>query len=417
MERKTRPSAQVSSESHQVPTSGPLEGIRVIDAGSVLAGPIAGTILGDFGAEVIKIELPNVGDVLRHVPPQYQGVSLWWAVEGRNKKCITLDLRKLKGQDAFKRLVSVSDIIVENFLPGTFEKWHLSYEELRSVNKGIILVRCSGFGQEGPYSKRAGYDRAAQAIGGLMYLTGYPNSPPVRAGLSIVDYGTAVFSVLGALLALHYRNTLGWGEGQVVDCALYETVLRMYENHLPVYDKLGIVPERKGNVHAAAVPGDLFQSKDGRLVFISIANDRLFADLVKAIGQEELSHDPRFKTVVERTQHTEFLNNKVREWASKHFLKEIVDILEEHQICVGPLYTAKDIAEDEHFKQRGSVIEVEDRRIGKVKMQGVVPKLSLTPGKVRHTGRDLGEDTYAVLSQLLKYSDHEIERLKAEQVI
>ena len=396
--------------------NGPLENIRVLDIGNGLAGPIVATLLADFGAEVIKIEPPGEGDWLRRLMAPYKGVDLWWIVDGRNKKSLTLDLSKPGGQEVFKKMVPWADIVVENYTPGTLEKWGLGYEVLEKLNTGIILVRCSGFGQEGPYSKRAAYDRIGQSYSGIVYRTGHPESSPVFTGLSIADYSTAVFAAMGALTALHYRNTLGNGQGQVVDACLYESILRMYEGFVVQYDQRGIIAERAGNVRPFSMPGGLFPTKDGKLVLVSIVMDRQFVALAEAMDRSDLAQDVIFQTAEGRVENGEFLNNLVSEWVATKTTRELMEISGQYRLPMAPVFNARDICEDEHFRQRGSVIEVDHPVLGKVKMQGVTPKLSKTPGRVKHPGRAMGEDNHEVLSQF-GYSLKEIEKMKSEKII
>lgn len=396
---------------------GPLKGIRVLDIGTLLAGPFAATLMAEFGAEVIKVELPGTGDELRKDSPEAKGVPLWWMLEGRNKKSITLNLSKPEGQQVFKKLVPLADIVVENFSPGTLERWNLGYEVLQKLNPGVILVRVSGFGQDGPYRDRMGYDRIGQAMGGLVHTTGFPDSPPALAGVALADYSAALFATIGALVALRYRDTWGHGQGQVVDSSICESMLRMYQAHLVAYDQLGVIAERKGNVRPSTIPGGLFKSKDGKLVLIAIHTTSKFAVLAEVMGRKDLAQDPRLQTKVGRWENQEFLNNIVSEWVATKNLKELMEISRQSRFALGPVYNARDIAEDEHYRQRETVLEVEHPVLGKVKMQGIVPKLSMTPGRVRHLGRTLGEDTDEVLSRLLGYGDREIAMLRKDQVI
>ncbi len=398
-------------------SKGALRDIHILDIGSGLAGPIAATLLADFGAEVIKVEMPGVGDWLRQLVPKYGDIGLWWVVDGRNKKAITLNLAQPRGQEIIKKMVPWADIVVENYSPGTLEQWNLGYEVLRELNPGVILVRCSGFGQEGPYRNRLAYDRIGQAFSGIVYRTGFPESPPVFAGLSIADYSTAAFAAMGALIALHYRDTIGHGQGQVIDACLYESILRMYEGYVALYDTRGIIGERAGNIRPFAMPGGVFTTKEGRSVLISIVMDHQFGYLAEAMGRSDLAQEPLFKTREGRVQQQEFLNGLLGEWVATKTVKELMDISEKHRFPLAPIYNARDIVEDEHFRLRGSVVETEHPVLGKFKMQGVTPKLSLTPGKVRHPGRDLGENTDEVLSQMFGYSQQEIEKLRAEKII
>ena len=394
---------------------GALQDIHILDIGSGVAGPFMATLLADFGAEVIKVEDPDKGDWLRHLVPRFKDIGLWWLADGRNKKAITLNLTTPKGQEILKKMVPWADIVVENYSPGTLERWGLDYEVLRELNPGLILVRCSGFGQEGPYKNRLAYDRIGQAFSGIVYRTGFPDSPPSFAGLSIADYSTAAFAAMGALIALHYRDTTG--QGQVVDACLYESILRMYEGYVALYDQQGIIGERAGNVRPFAMPGGLFTAKDGKLVLITIVENHQFVYLAEAMGRSDLAQDPPFQTREGRADHNEYLNTVLSEWVVSKTVKELMDISEKYRFPLAPIYNAKDIVEDEHYQQRGSVVEVEHPALGKVKVQGVTPKLSLTPGKVKYLGRDMGQDTEDVLSQMLGYSKQEIEELRAEHAI
>ena len=391
--------------------------MHILDIGSGVAGPFMATLLADFGAEVIKVEHPGKGDWLRHLVPRYKDIGLWWLADGRNKKAITLNLTKPKGQEILKKMVTWADIVVENYSPGTLEKWGLGYDVLRDINPGIILVRCSGFGQEGPYRNRLAYDRIGQAFSGIVYRTGFPECPPSFAGLSIADYSTATFAAMGALIALHYRDNAGQGQGQVVDACLYESILRMYEGYVVMYDQQGIIGERAGNVRPFAMPGGLFTTKEGKQVLITIVENHQFVYLAEAMGRRDLAHDPPFQTREGRAEHNEFLNAILSEWVASKTVKELMDISEKHRFPLAPIYNAKDIVEDEHYRQRGSVVEVEHPALGKVKVQGVTPKLSLTPGRVEYLGRDMGEDNEELLGEMLGYTHKEIEEFRADGII
>lgn len=395
----------------------PLEGIRVLDIGTAVAGPFGPTLLGDFGAEVIKVELPGSGDLLRNIAPKYEGRSLFWSVEGRNKKSITLDLRQPKGQELLKKLVKISDVIVENFQPGTLERWNLGYEALKEVNEKIILVRVSGYGQDGPYKEKPGYDRIGQAVGGLINVTGYPDHPPVKAGFAICDYMTGIMNALATMIALYYRDINKDGKGQWADVSLCETMFRVSEFTASQYDKLGIIRERTGNRHPAASPGDAYKTKDDKWVVILVPGDAMFKRLIKAMGQEELIDDPRFKDPIKRVENADAINDIVAEWIGQYTMIEIRDILDAAEVPVAPIYNIKDIFEDPHYQARKAIIEVEDSLIGKVKMQGVFPRLSLTPGRVSGSAPDLGENNGEVYGGILGLSKEEIRRLYEEKII
>lgn len=379
-----------------------LEGLRVLDLGEGIAGPFGATLLADFGAEVIKVEHPEGGDILRQLPPFYRGASLWWAVDGRNKKSLTADLSQPEGQDLVRRLAAVSDVVIESFRPGTLEKWNLGYEELCRDNEGIILVRVSGFGQVGPYRDRPGTDLTGAALGGMTYLTGYPDGPPVRTGTSMSAYLTGLFSALAALLALYYRDVRETGAGQQVDLALYEPILRVSEYNLSHYHLEGAIRERVGNVHPAAAPGGTFRTQDGRWAFILAGMDHIFARLCRAMGQEELTSDPRFSDRLQRGENATAINRIVADWVGQQLLEELVERMDQAEVPVGPVNSIEDIFGDPHYQARSNLMEVDDPVMGKLRMQGISPKLSLTPGQIRWSGPRLGEHNDEILSTLLE---------------
>jgi len=395
----------------------PLEGIRILDIGTAVAGPFGPTLLADFGAEVIKVELPEKGDLLRNIAPVYKEKSLFWIVEARNKKSITLDLRRPKGQELLKRLVRVSDVVVENFQPGTLERWNLGYEELKAVNERIILIRVSGYGQDGPYRDKPGYDRIGQAVGGLINATGYPEHPPVKAGYAVCDYMTGMMNALATMIALYFRDVNPEGAGQWVDVSLYETIFRISEFTTAQYDKLGIIRERTGNRHPAAAPGDAYRTKDDKWVVILVPSDAMFQRLMKVMGREDLIEDPRFQTPVKRVENAEAINRIVADWIRQRTMLEVRDLLDAAEVPVAPIYSIKDIFEDPHYQARGDIIEIEDRTIGRVKMQGVFPRFSLTPGQVYRSAPELGEHNEEIYQGLLGLSEEELEALKRERII
>jgi formyl-CoA transferase len=384
----------------------PLEGLRILDVGTAVAGPFGPTMLSDFGAEVIKVELPGSGDLLRNIAPMYEGKSLFWAVEARNKKSITLDLRQPKGQDLLKKLVKISDVVVENFQPGTLERWNLGYEDLKEVNEKIIMIRVSGYGQDGPYREKPGYDRIGQAVAGLINVTGHPEHPPVKAGFALCDYMTGIMNALATMIALYYRDINKDGRGQWADIFTAAQ-----------YDKLGIIRERTGNRHPAAAPGDAYKTKDDKWVVILVPSDAMFKRLIKVMGREELINDPRFKDPVKRVENTDAINGIVAEWIRQYMMLEIRDMLDAAEVPVAPIYNIKDIFEDPHYQARQDIIEVEDRLLGKLKMQGVFPKLSLTPGRVHSGAPALGEHNEEIYSGLLGVSQEEIKQLQKENII
>jgi len=397
----------------------PLEGLRVLEFGSLIAGPFATRIMAEFGAEVTKAERPGVGDPLRvwrYVDPRTQ-TSLWWSLQSRNKKLVTLNLGHPDGQDLAKRLAAEADILVENFKPGTLEKLGLGWDVLHELNPRLILVRVSGYGQTGPYKGRPGFANIGEAMGGIRYVTGEPGRAPVRSGISLGDSLASLYAVIGALMAVHSRDVLGRGEGQVVDVALYEAVFNLMESLIPEYDVAGIVRERTGSSLPGITPSNTYCSGDGSYVAIGGNSDAIFRRLMKAIGQPELGEDPRYRTNADRTEHAEELDSLIEDWVRQHTTEEIMQSLDEAAVPVGPIYSVEDIVEDEQYHARDMLLESEIEGIGTVKMPGLVPKLSETPGEVEWYGGPLGAHNEEVYGGLLGLSAKEIERLSEEGVI
>ena len=404
------------------PPTGPLAGIRLLDLGTRVAAPFAATLLADLGADVIKVELPGKGDFLRSIGPFVDGYSLFWAVENRGKKSITCDLRKAAGQALLKRLVPLVDVVVENFQPGTLESWGLGYDTLAALNPGLVLTRVSVYGQTGPYRDRPGLDRNGIAAGGLLYVTGYPDRPPVRPGVVIADYLTGVFNALAIVSALWERDRRAreTGEptrGQWVDLSLYESVLRVMEHTLAAYDRLGLVREREGNRLANSAPLDNWPTRDGKYVCIIAAGDGLFPRLVRAMRREELLADPRFTTLALRAEHGEAINAIVAEWCRARTASEIADILERHEVPFGVAYSAADIFADPHIAARENLVAVDDPVIGPVRMQSVYPRFSRTPGAIRDGAPRLGEHNAEVYGELLGLSADDLRALERDGVI
>jgi len=395
----------------------PLEGLRILDVGTRIGAPFAATLLGDFGAEVWKIELPGQGDFMRTIGPFVDGHSLFWAVEGRNKKSITLDLRKAAGQTLFKKMVPLADAIVENFQPGTLEGWGLGYDVLEALNPRIVLTRATVYGQDGPYRDRPGLDRNGIAHGGLLYLTGYPDRPPVRPGIIISDYLTGIFNALSILIAIYERDVGGSGRGQTIDLALYESVFRLLEHTVASYDRLGIVRGREGNRLKNSAPLDNWETKDGQFISIIAAGDGLFPRLAKAIGKPELATDPRFKTLADRARNGDEINAIVADWCRGRNADEIEAIMNAAQVPFARAFSIEDIFHDPHYAARGDIVEVDDPAIGAVKMQGVYPRLSRTPGAIRRGAPRLGEHNREIYQGVLGIGDDELESLRRDGVI
>lgn len=365
---------------------GPLAGIRVLELGSIVAGPFAGRLLADYGADVIKIEAPGRPDPLRDWGQHsYRGHRLWWTVHARNKRCVTLNLHSPTGQDLFLRLVEQSDVIIENFRPGTLEKWNLGYERLCAVNAGIILARVSGFGQTGPYRHRPGYASVAEAMGGLRAINGYPGQAPPRMAISLGDSLGALFAVQGVLAALHYRAVTG--RGQVVDVALTEAALAMLESVVPEYDRTGAVRKPSGTRLDGIAPSNLFVTKDEKWVIVAANQDTVFGRLCQVMGRPELAVDDRFATHIARGEHQDEIEAIVSEWVAEHTAAELGTLLEDAGVVFGPVYTAADIVTDPQFRSRDMLVPHHDERIGEdVLGQGIVPKFSASPGSVRWAG-------------------------------
>ena len=400
----------------QTPNQGPLSDLRLIEMGTLLAGPFCGQLMGDFGAEVIKVEAPSKGDPMRDWGQEKQhGMSLWWPVIGRNKKSVTLNLRVKGGQELAKELISKADFLLENFRPGTLERWNLSYEELRTINPRLIMIRVSGFGQTGPYSKRAGFGAVGESMGGLRYVCGDSSTPPSRMGISIGDSLAATFACIGALTALHHRERTG--EGQVVDSAIYEAVLNMMESLITEYDQAGYIRERHGAILPNVAPSNTYPTKDDSMILIAANQDTVFGRLAEAMGQPELTKNKRYATHAARGVHQEELDELVAAWTRTLDADEIELIMAKSGVPSGKIYRAPDMLEDAQFKARQAIITVMHPKFGELRMQNVAPKLSATPGKVRTPAPELGQHNEEIYGQLLNLSMKRMDKLKSEGII
>jgi formyl-CoA transferase len=394
----------------------PLDDLRVIELGQLLAGPFCGQLLGDFGADVIKVEDPGKGDPMRQWGREKpHGKSLWWPVIARNKKSATADLRTSEGQALLRRLIDTADVVVENFRPGTLERWGMSPDELWQTNPGLIITRVTGYGQDGPYAPRAGFGAIGEAMGGIRYVMGSPGEPPVRAGISLGDALAATFACLGTLVALHQRDRTG--RGQVVDSAIYEAVLAMMESLLPEWAIAGYQRERTGAVLPNVSPSNVYPTGDGDLVLIAANQDSVFGRLATAMGQPGLAADPRFATHGARGAAMTELDNLIAEWTSTLDAAGLLALLHEAGVPAGRIFRAKDMFDDPHFAARAAIVKVAHPDFGEVPMQNVVPKLSLTPGSVRSAGPALGEHNDLVWGGLAGLSRAEVTRLRAASII
>ena len=396
----------------------PLEGLKVIELGQLIAGPFAGKFFSEFGAEVIKIEPPQ-GDPLRKWRKLHRGTSLWWYVQNRNKKSVTVDLRTPEGQEVVRRIARDADVVIENFRPGTLEKWGLGYERLAAENPGLVMLRLSGFGQTGPYRDLAGFGAIGESMGGLRYVTGFPDRPPVRPNLSIGDALASLHGVVGVMMALHHRNAnrgRGSGRGQVIDVALYEAVFNMMEGALPEYDLFGEARERTGSNLTGIVPSNTYLTRDAQHVVIGANADSIFKRLMKVIGREDLADDPSLADNAGRAERGEELDAVIGEWTATHDADEVVGTLNAAQVPSGKIYSMADIARDAHYLARDMIRQVRLKDGTPLKVPGVVPKLSATPGDIEWSGPELGEHTAAVLAAQ-GYSASEIAGLKERRVI
>ncbi|MFO1376306.1 MAG: CoA transferase [Steroidobacteraceae bacterium] len=396
--------------------SGPLADLRVLELGTLLAGPFCGQLLGDMGAEVIKIEPPGQGDPMRvWGREKAHGKSLWWPVVARNKKAITLDLRQKAGQEIFKEMVSKADFVLENFRPGTLEKWNCGYRELAAVNPRLIMIRVSGYGQTGPYAHHAGFGAIGEAMGGLRHVVGDPRMPPSRVGISIGDSLAATFACLGALSALHYREVTG--RGQVVDSAIYESVLHMMESLVTEYDKAGYIRERTGAILPNIAPSNVYPVKDGQMVLIAANQDTVFARLADAMDRPDLVQDSRYATHVARGAHQHELDELIGAWTRTKSRDELMALMNSHGVPAGLIYRAPEMLDDPHFKARDAIVSVPHPDFGTLRMQNVVPKLSETPGSVRAPSPSLGQHNEDVYLGIMGMSRERLATLQATGVV
>ena len=398
------------------PRTGPLTDLRVIEMGQLLAGPFCGQLMADFGAEVIKVEPPGSGDPMRQWGSEKaHGTSLWWPVVARNKKSVTLNLRTEEGQALVRELLSTADILIENFRPGTLERWNLSPESLAEINPGLIVVRVSGYGQTGPYSTRAGYGSIGEAMGGLRYVVGDPDSPPSRMGISIGDELAAVHACMGALMALHSRQKSG--RGQVIDAAIYESVLNMMESLVTEFDVAGYVRERTGAILPNIAPSNVYRTRDDKLLLIAANQDTVFRRLAETMGRPELAEDERYATHAARGARQVELDVLIETWTRTLPLDELSAMLETNGVPSGLIYRAEDMLTDPHFAAREAIVPIEHPEFGTMRMQNVAPRLSETPGSVRHVGPMLGEHNDEVYGSQLKLSDERRDELRQRGII
>jgi formyl-CoA transferase len=395
-------------------TDAPLKGVRVIEMGQLIAGPFAGKTLGDFGADVIKIEAPDGGDPLRNWRMMKEGTSVWWQVQSRNKRSLALDLRSGEGQEIARKLVAEADVLIENFRPGTLEGWGMGWDVLSQLNPGLIMLRISGYGQTGPYRDLPGFGMIGEAMGGLRHLTGEPGRVPVRCGVSIGDTLAALHGVIGILTALYHRKVNG-GQGQVIDVALHEAVFNVMESLIPEYSAFGAVREPGGSALPGIAPSNAYRCRDG-IVLVAGNGDSIFKRLMHAIGRPDLAEAPDLANNAGRVARVDEIDGAIGAWTAEHGVAEVLDTLGQARVPAGKVYTARDIAEDPHYRARDMILTQTTRDGYDVEVPGIVPKLMGTPGGIRSAAPHLGEDTDVVLREV-GLTEEQIAALRARGVV
>jgi formyl-CoA transferase len=396
--------------------SGPLDGVTVVEAGTMISAGTVGRLLADFGARVLKVEHPETGDHLRQFGPQKDGTGLWWKYLGRNKESITLNLGTEDGQVVFEDLVSEADVLVENFRPGTLERWNVGYERLSELNPELVMLRLSGFGQDGPYAERPGFGTLAEAMSGFAYLNGFPDREPLLPPTGLADGVAALFSTFSVMFALYHRDVNGGG-GQYIDTSLVEPIFSLLGPQPLRYEQLDEIEERSGNRSASSAPRNVYRTGDDRYVAISASAQPIAMRVFDAIDRPDLKDDPRFADNEARVEHVEELDAIIQAWMDDHTRGEVLDAFEAADATIAPIYNVADIVGDEHFQSRDAVVTVDDDELGAGTVQNAFPKFSETPGEVRHLGPSLGEYNDAVYGGLLDYDDETIAALDDEGVI
>ncbi|MFZ7101583.1 MAG: CaiB/BaiF CoA transferase family protein [Peptococcaceae bacterium] len=392
------------------------QGVRVLDATTVIAGPFAAGLLADFGADVIKIEMPKGGDPFRKLGPYYNNESVRWPSMGRNKRCVTLDLRKEEGKNIFLKMVAKSDLLIENFRTGTLERWGLDMETLKKANPDVIVVRITGYGQTGPRKDMAGFGTPATAYSGMTYITGYPDRPPVSPSFSLTDYISGLYAVIGAVSALYHRD-IHKGPGQEVDVSLYEGIFRMMEILVADYHKNGRIKERSPKLSGSSSPGGTYQTKDGKWVVLVCSTDRTYEYLTNAMNRPDLLTDLRFNTMQNRLTNDKEMDIIVRDWIRSFNYLELQEIVDREGVPVSLVYNAEDIFNDPHYQSREDIVEMSHPNMGTIKMPGIFPKFNKTPGEIKWIGPELGAHNQEVYGELLDLDEKELQKLREKQVI
>ena len=394
----------------------PLEGIRVVDCATLFAGPVIASIMGDYGADVIKVEHPR-GDGLRSMGWNKDGVSLWWALVARNKRCITLKLSDPGGGALLKQLVEGADVLIENFRPGTMERWGLGPDVLFELNPGLVMVRTTGFGQTGPYANMPGFGTLAESISGFAHINGWPDKPPALPPFALGDGVAALTGCFAVMFALWWREHGGNGAGQVIDLSIYEPLFSILGPQVLVYDKLGIVQGRTGNSAPFAAPRNAYQAKDGRWLGLSASAQSIAERVMKIVGREDLIDEPWFADHGGRVEHAEELDAIIQEWIGRHTTEEVLETFAEHEAAIAPIYSIEDIVKDPQYLARETITTVDHPLLGPLRMQNVIPKLSATPGRIKHAGPEIGAHNEEVYLGELGLSREELEELRGRGVV
>ena len=396
--------------------SAPLDGLKVVDAATLFAGPVIGVLFGDFGANVIKVEHPR-GDGLRSLGWHKDGVSLWWAHVGRNKRCVTLTLSQPKGQELMKRLLADADVFIENFRPGTLERWNLGPDVLHEINPGLVIVRTTGFGQTGPYATRPGFGTLAESISGYAYINGWPDRPPALPPFALGDGVAALTGTFSAMFALWWREHGGGGKGQVIDLSIYEPLFWLLGPQSLVYDQLGVVQERTGNRTPFTAPRNAYQAKDGRWLGMSASAQSIAERVMVIVGRGELVDEPWFADHTGRLEHAEELDEIIQGWIGQRTTDEVLDAFAEAEGAIAPIYSIAEIFDDPQYKARETIASVDHEQLGTIRMPNVIPRMLDTPGRISHPGAGLGEHNREIYAGELGLSEAELDELRAESII
>ncbi len=394
----------------------PLEGIKVVDSATLFAGPMSACLLGDYGADVIKVEHPS-GDSLRTLGWHKDGVSLWWALVSRNKRCVTLKLSETRGQELMKELLRDADVYIENFRPGTLERWNLGPDVLHELNPGLVIVRTTGFGQTGPYSGLPGFGTLAESISGYAHINGWPDGPPTLPPFALADSIAALSGAFATMTALWWREQSGENRGQVIDLSIFEPMFWVLGPQALVYDQLGIVQSRTGNRAPFTAPRNAYRAKDGRWLGLSGSAQSIAERVMRIVGREDLIEQPWFKDHTGRLEHVDELDEVIQDWIGRHTTEEVLATFAEHEGAIAPIYSIEDIFRDPQYAARETITTVQHPKLGPIRMQNVIPRLTLTPGRIKHPGAELGEHNRDVFIGELGVSEDELAELERLGVI